>query len=247
VTIQLFLLLAAVYAGASVVQGLTAFGFAVISVPIVAALTSPATAIAYNVVIATTISAQKAFMLREHLDWRWTVKFYLAILPFIPVGVIFISRISRSAALIAMGAYVIAAAALQFVSGGQSVRRLMRSGPAYGVSAVLAGLLSGAFSAPGPAAVPFVLSRYEDPLAGQANLSLFFSMLVVPVLGLHWILGDLRPVEMLRGLVFIPIAVIPTYFGTRWAARMNTARLRLMVAGAMILLGGYLVISSALG
>lgn len=245
-TIGLYLGIAGIYAGASVIQGLTSFGFAVISVPLVASLTTPTTAIAFNVVIATVISAQKAYMLRSHLNFRWSLFFYLVVLPFIPLGVIFISRISRPAALIAMGSYVVAAALLHFITSGDFVRRAMKTRTAYGVSSVLTGLLAGAFSAPGPATVPFFLSRFEDPLEGQANLSFFFSMLIVPVLGLHLLLGDLQPVEMLRALPFVPVAVIPTFFATRWARTMNTSLLRNLVAIAMILMGLYLVVSSAL-
>lgn len=242
----LYLILAGIYALASVVQGLTAFGFAVISVPIVAALTTPTTAIAYNVVIATVIAAQKAIMMRERLDVRWTLLFTLAMLPFVPLGVLYISRISREAALTSMGAYVILAATLQLVHYGSAVGRAMRTRVAYWVSAGLTGLLAGAFSAPGPAAVPFFLSRHEDPLAGQANLSLFFSTLIVPVLSLHMLIGELRPIEMVPGLFYVPVAMVATWFSTRWARRMNTTLLRRIVAGAMILMGVYLALTPLL-
>ncbi len=243
---QLYLALAGVYIVASLVQGLTAFGFAVISVPIVAALTTPTTAIAYNVVIATAVSLQKAIMMRDRLDVRWTLLFSLAILPFIPVGVLFISRISREAALASMGVYVVLAAALQLAHYGSVVGRLMRTKTAYWVSAGLSGLLAGAFSAPGPAAVPFFLSRHEDPLAGQASLSLFFSTLVIPILGLHMLIGELQPAQMLPGLFYVPVAMICTWFATRWARRINASILRKIVAGAMIMMGIYLALTPVL-
>ena len=242
----LYLTLAGIYFGASMIQGLTGFGFAVISVPIVASLTSPTTAIAYNVAIATVVSAQKAYMLREHLNIRWTLLFYAAVLPFVPLGVIFISRLSRDAAIASMGIYVVVAAVLQLVSRRGAIARAMQTRAAFGISAGLTGLLSGAFSAPGPAAVPFFLSRHENPLAGQANLSLFFSMLVVPILGLHILIGGLKPVEILTGLPYIPIATLATFVSTRWTRRIDSKMLRTIVAGAMALMGLYLTLSPVL-
>jgi len=247
VSLNLFLLLAAIYTGVSIIQGLTALGFVVISLPLVSALTSPTTAIAYNIVIATLVSAQKAYMLRDHIDARFVLKFYAVMLPLVPIGVLFISRISREAALLAMGGYVILAAVISLTSRGKLTARAMQTRTAFGVSALLTGFFAGAFGAPGPPSVPFFLSRYQDPLRGQASISLFFSLLIFPILGLHMLLGGLQPIEMLRGLMFVPIAMVPTYFATRWARHMNIDRLRVIVAVAMVGLGIYLVVSSAMG
>jgi len=167
-------------------------------------------------------------------------------LPFIPLGVLFISRLPRDVAIAVMGIYVIVAAVLQVVSHGGAFIRAMQTKTAFGISAVLTGLLSGAFSAPGPASVPFFLSRQKNPLAGQANLSLFFSLLVFPVLGMHILIGGLKPVEILAGLPYIPISALATWMATRWIRRMNTRALQLIVAAAMALMGLYLALSSIL-
>ena len=245
-----YIILGGIYIVASLVQGLTAFGFAVISVPLVAAMTDPTTAIAYNVVIATAVSMQKAYLMRDRIEVRWTLLFLVAALPFIPLGVLFISNVPRDLALAVMGVYVIVAAALRLLSGKRpaerSPGRAMRTKAAYWVTAVLTGLLAGAFSAPGPATVPYFLSRQEDTLTGQANLTFFFSTLFVPILGLHMLLGDLRPADMLPGFIYIPVAMIATHFATRWAKRMNTNILRTIVTVAMIVMGAYLLISPLL-
>ena len=68
----------------------------------------------------------------------------------------------------------------------------------------------------------------------------------MPGLGLHLLIGALQPVEMLPGLMFIPVTMIATWFSTRWSRRMNTVVLRRIVAGAMVLMGVYLALSPVL-
>ena len=182
--------------------------------------------------------------MRDRIEIRWTLLFLAAALPFIPLGVIFISNVRREIALSIMGIYVIVAAGLRLLrrqATAQLPRPVLQARVVYWVTAALSGLLSGAFSAPGPAVVPFFLSRQENTLTGQANLTFFFSTLFIPILGLHMLLGNLHPVDMLPGLVYIPVAMIATHFATRWAKRMNMKILRLIVIIAMGVMGVYLL------
>ncbi|MFP4043165.1 MAG: TSUP family transporter, partial [Rhodosalinus sp.] len=62
--------LTAIYSGAGIVQGMVGFGFAILSVPLVAILYGPGAAVAMNVVVGTALLAYKAWLQRGDLDRR---------------------------------------------------------------------------------------------------------------------------------------------------------------------------------
>ncbi|HKK47990.1 MAG TPA: sulfite exporter TauE/SafE family protein, partial [Alkalispirochaeta sp.] len=173
--------LTAIYSGAGIVQGLVGFGFAILSVPLVAILYGPGAAVAMNVVVGTALLAYKAWLQRGDLDRRAVFTFGGATLLFIPVGVLVISALPREPALALIGVFVVAVAASNLVSR-HHVRRAAGTPLAFWGLAGISGILAGAFSAPGPSAVPYFTARAERPLTAQANLQLYFLILGVPVI-----------------------------------------------------------------
>ncbi len=235
--------LTAIYSGAGIVQGMVGFGFAILSVPLVAILYGPGAAVAMNVVVGTALLAYKAWLQWGDLDRRAVFTFGGATLLFIPVGVLVISALPREPALALIGIFVVAVAAGNLVSR-HHVRRAAETPLAFWGLAGVSGILAGAFSAPGPSAVPYFTARAERPLTAQANLQLYFLILGVPVILSHTIAGNVTGAALGRALWFIPVVFAATWIGTQVALHLSTQRLRRLVDSALLALGFWLVIDN---
>ena len=235
--------LTAIYTGAGIVQGMVGFGFAILSVPLVAILYGPGAAVAMNVVVGTALLAYKAWLQRGDLDRRAVFTFGGATLLFIPLGVLVISALPREPALALIGTFVVAVAAGNLVSR-HHVRRAAGTPLAFWGLAGVSGILAGAFSAPGPAAVPYFTARAERPLTAQANLQLYFLILGVPVILSHTIAGNVTVAALGRAVWFIPVVFAATWVGTQGAFHLSTERLRRLVDSALLALGLWLIIDN---
>ncbi|MCG8478026.1 MAG: sulfite exporter TauE/SafE family protein [Spirochaetales bacterium] len=237
--------LAAVYAVAGVVHGLVGFGFALLSVPVVAMLFDPATAVAMNAVVGTANCAYKAWLLRSEITPRSVLSFFAVALVGIPVGVFAIGNLPRGAALTAIGVFVIVVA-LGNLRHRDGMRTAMRSRMSFWILAGLAGVLSGAFGAPGPAAIPYFVSRDDDPLVGSANAQLFFTLAAGPVLAFHIARGTMTVPLLGRSVVYLPIVFLAGLIGTRLSRRTPEHFLRVIVDCALIAFGAWLVVENGI-
>ncbi len=235
--------LVAIYAVAGVVHGVVGFGFALLSVPVVAMLFDPPTAVALNAVVGTANCGYKAWLLRSEITPRSVFSFFAVALLGIPVGVFALAALPREAALTAIGAFVIAVA-VGNLRHRDGMRAAMRSPMSFWVLAGLAGVLSGAFGAPGPAAIPYFVSRDDDPLVGSANAQLFFTLAAGPVLAFHIARGTMSVPLLIRAVSCLPVVFVAALAGTHISRRAPEHLLRTIVDYALIVFGAWLVVEN---
>lgn len=239
--VEIALLLIAIYAVGSAVQGVTGFGFALFSVPLVAVIYDAPTAVVMNTVVGLVNCVSKAWLLRRHIAYREVVSFTVIAAALVPVGVWGITVLPRSTTLAVMGAFVIFIGVTKLVSPDRT-SALMRRRGALVLLGSTAGVLSGAFAAPGAAAVPYFVSRDDDALRAKANLQVFFTVVAVPVAIGHTIAGNVTGIDLARATLFIPVVFLVTAAATRWSMHINHDRLERIVSVALIVMGVRLVI-----
>mgnify|MGYP006272513971 CR=1 FL=1 len=240
-----YVLLLAIYGFASFLQGVVGFGFALLSVPLVATIYDPPTAVAMNAIVGTANCGYKAWLLRKDSEPTGVLSFTGVAFLFVPLGVAGITVISRAPALVVMGAFVLAVA-IGNMRRREEVQAAMRKRSSFWSLSVAAGVLSGAFAAPGPAAVPFFLAKEENPLVAKANLNLFFILVTVPVILFHGIAGNLTPSALRLALFYLPVVFLLTYTGTRLSQRVPERGLRLAVDIGLAALGTWLILDNTL-
>ena len=238
-----YLLLLIIYTVASLLQGVVGFGFALSSVPLVATIYDPGVAVAMNAVVGTANCGYKAWLLRRYIDWKGVLTFFAASLVFVPLGVLAISNISKELALVIMALFVIAVAAGN-LRNRERMRSAMRTAGSFWSLSAVAGLLSGAFAAPGPATVPYFMSRDANPMVGKANLQLYFTAVALPIVIFHGLAGNMTPRALGRAALYVPVVFVLTFLGTRLSERAPEKKLRLVVDVALILLGAWLLVDN---
>ena len=232
--------LAAVYGGAGAVQGVVGFGFALISVPLVAVLYGAGPAVAMNAVVGTANCGYKAWLLRREIDRAAVLRFFLGTVLFVPLGVVAISAVPRTVALAVIGAFVVLVATGQLLSRS-GVHRAAHHPAAFWSLTAVSGVLSGAFSAPGPAAVPYFAARETNPLVAKANLQLYFLLSAGPVVVLHAVAGNVTGEALLRATWFLPLVLLATAGGTALSRHVPATVLRRIIDYALLALGLWLL------
>jgi uncharacterized membrane protein YfcA len=240
-----YLYLFFIYAVAGLVHGVVGFGFALFSVPLVAGIYDPGVAVGMNVVVGLVNCASKAWLLRRYIEWKGVLTFFAASLLFVPLGVLAISKISKELALVIMGIFVMAVA-VGNLRDREGMRTAMRTTGSFWSLSAISGLLSGAFAAPGPATVPYFMSRDSNPMVGKANLQLYFTVVAAPIVLFHGLAGNITPTALGRATFYVPIVFVLTFLGTRLSEGAPEKKLRLIVDVALIILGLWLLADNTL-
>ncbi len=233
--------LTTIYIAASFIQGVTGFGFGLLSVPLVSLLFSPGDAVGMNAIIGTTNCVYAFILLRRWVNYRQTLGFFLISALFVPLGAYFLVEVNQHIVLIMMGVMVVAVTLREFNPYRRPDSPLFHSKFAV-VFPALAGLLGGAFTAPGSAIVPFMFAREKDPHVARANLQFFFSLISVMVIVSHLFAGNVNQENTLRALPFMPLVFIFTKLGSVTAFKIRRELFRQIVNTALLFLGFYLII-----
>jgi hypothetical protein len=248
------LLLTLIYTGASFIQGVTGFGFATSSVPLVALLFGPGAAVGMNAIVGTTNCVYNFYLLRRKVEYLRTLKVLLISAVFVPAGAYLLVRFDERLIFVLMGTMVVVVAvrALQGKDGNESdgapVSEEKRGGKRfYGLLPPVAGMLSGAFASPGPAMVPYMFSVRSDPFVAKANLQYFFSLISVFVIASHLVTGNINLQNTLRALPYLPLVFVFTKIGALLSFRLGRNTFRRIVNFSLLILGIYLILKNGSG
>ena len=237
------IILTAIYIVASFTQGVTGFGFGLLSVPLVSLLFSPGEAVGMNAIVGTTNCVYAFILLRKLVKYRQTMLLFLISAAFVPVGAYFLVHVNKHIVLTIMGLMVVAVTLREFNPRRRNDSPIFHSRFSL-VFPALAGLLGGAFTAPGSAIVPYMFAREKDPHVARANLQFFFTLISGLVIISHLWTGNLNQQNALRALPFIPIVFLFTKIGSITAFKIHRDIFRRITNIALLLLGFYLIIKN---
>jgi uncharacterized protein len=159
---------------ASLLRGLTGFGFAMIATPLLAFVLPPLVAV--SVVTLLQIPSGLPVVLKDwaDTDFRAASATWLAGIPMLLPGLYLLSRASPEPMRIVLGLIVVASS--MFLSLGVSIRRPPRTSELVGAGA-LGGLLQGLAAMAGPPIVILLLASSWPASRCRATLSFVFLLL----------------------------------------------------------------------
>ncbi len=239
------LFLTIIYVAASFTQGVTGFGFGLLSVPLVSLLFTPGEAVGMNAIVGTTNCVYAFILLRKRVRYRETLRLFLLSAAFVPVGAYFLVYVNKHIVLAIMGLMVVAVTLREFNPNRRHDSPVFHSRFSL-VFPALAGLLGGAFTAPGSAIVPYMFARERDPHVARANLQFFFTLISGLVIVSHFWTGNLNQENSLRALPFIPIVFLFTKLGSITAFKIRRDIFRRIVNSALLMLGFYLIMKNGI-
>jgi uncharacterized membrane protein YfcA len=238
---EAYLLTMVIFLLASFVQGLTGFGFALVSIPFLVMFMDIRTAVPLCMLSGLVITAFLSLQLRDHLDWKKVLPLLLGSLPGIVAGVLFLKKINEPVFKLSLGIMLI----------GYSLYRLFLSPRPRSLHRIWAwaagfatGAISGAFSAGGPPTIIYTTLTGWNKNEIKSTLSIFFFLGGIATAAAHAISG-LTTIEVLQLSAFsLPGVLSGVWGGSLLYKRFRTeGYIKLVLVG--LVLTGLMLLGSA--
>jgi hypothetical protein len=241
---QTFVIAAAVVAGAYVIFGISAFGAALFTVPVLSHFLPLDFVLPMCVLLDVSAALALGARFSREADWselKWMVPLSLA---GAVAGVTLLVALPRQATIAGIGAFLVAYG-IYALRQKEAVRMVSRAW------APVAGFAGGAFGTLfGIGAPPYAIyltHRMPDKLAFRATLSnmVIFS---VSIRALVFTVGGLMLADRLVGFaILLPFALSGLWLGNRIHGRISRAGLLRVVAGLLLLIGASLLARALAG
>jgi uncharacterized membrane protein YfcA len=232
--LQTFVIAAVVVAGAYVIFGISAFGAALFTVPVLSHFFPLDFVLPMSVLLDVSAALALGTRFSREADWselKWMVPLSLA---GAVAGVTLLVALPRQATIAGIGAFLVAYG-IYALRQKEAVRMVSRAW------APVAGFAGGAFGTLfGIGAPPYAIyltHRMQDKLAFRATLSnmVIFS---VSIRALVFTASGLMLADRLAGFaMLLPFALAGLWLGNRIHGRISRASLLRVVAGLLLLIG----------
>ena len=229
-----FVIAAAVFTGAYVIFGISAFGAALFTVPILSHFLPLDFVLPMCALIDMAAALALGVRFSRDADWselKWMVPLSAA---GAVAGVTLLVSLPRHATIAGIGAFLVAYA-LYALRRGEAVRTVSRAwGP---VAGFIGGAFGTLFGVGAPPYAIYLTHRLHDKLEFRATLSnmVIFSVSIRVVV---FALSGFMLAERLIGFVLlVPFALAGLWIGNRIHGRVSRAGLLRVVAGLLLLIG----------
>lgn len=230
---------------AAACQSLTAFGFALVMVPLLSLAWEVKPAVVTSTVLGTLLILPLFYEVRGRVQVRGIVPMLLGSLAGIPLGLLLLDRIQPGALELLVASLVIVASLALYFSP-----RLRLERPWLPLSVFVGGLsgaLRAATSMGGPPVVLYTLSLEREIESFRATLlALFLPTSLVTVAGLA-IAGFIDGDVLLVSAAALPAVALGAFVGARVRARVSQRLFRAVVLAILLASSGAVLAAAALG
>lgn len=168
----------------SFTQGLTGFGLALVSVPLLSLLIDVKTAIPLAGIFGWLVTFPIVIKMHRHIQWKMAIALFLGSIPGSFMGADLLKRLPAPYILVSMGFVLVISSLYSFFANKQ----LKKSSPAY--LALGTGFLSGALGAsvgePGPPTIAFLSLQPWRSDETKSTLVFFFMLQMIGALLGFW-------------------------------------------------------------
>lgn len=242
-TLLLILLSGVVILMASLLKGMTGFGFALIAIPFLSIMYSVKVLVPAMAMFNLLSSIILLLKIREKISWYYFIPMFAASMGGIPLGIYMLDFLDEKVLRIIIGGILIIVSAKMLA--GVSIAKRFRNKPIV-FAGFLSGILSGSVSLGGP---PLVIAmnrkNYSKELfrgifAWFSTFSSFFALAAFYVRGLV-------PAGSLNmALYYSPLLLIGSSLGNRWASLINPEKFKRVVVIINVFTGVVTVVSAIL-
>lgn len=242
-TVEILLAAVAIAFLAAACQSLTAFGFALVTVPLLSLAWEVKPAVVTSTVLGTIILLPLLYEVRGRIPVGRVIPLLIGSFAGIPLGVLILERIDAVALEVVVAILVIVGSLVIYFSPGLTLKRPLAS-LALGAG-VLSGALRAATSMGGPPIIFYALTLEREVERFRAILlAVFFPTSVVTIAALA-IAGRVTGDVLLLSAVAQPAVVLGSLSG-RWArTRVSEAAFRLVVLAVLFASSGAVLATAA--
>ncbi|MFO7966550.1 MAG: sulfite exporter TauE/SafE family protein [Archaeoglobaceae archaeon] len=228
---------------AGLTQGVTGFGFALVSAPIMVIFFSPKVVVPIVVTYGVLISLVIVVECRRWLDLRRILPLMISGLAGIPVGVYLLAVLEGGTLKVLIGA-VITLFALAILTGFQ--KPVENEKLAFGPVGFLSGVLGGSTSMGGPPAVLFFANQGVEKQTFRANLVAYFLVLSIGAVAAFILNGLVTEEVTYYTATFLPAMALGAFTGIKLANKVEEEFFQRTVL-FVVIIAGILSVASGLG
>jgi len=227
---------------ASAVKGLTGFGFALTSLPLLTVFLEPRTAVPLITVCSVFLDGYTLYEARRFVRYGEILPMLVSGIAGMILGTYFLVSLDSQAIRLAIGAVTVLFTAASMIG----IRREIPNARAASIPVgLVSGVLGGSMSISGPPIVLFFNNQKVEKTTFRANLiAYFFSLYIATVPA--YVYGNLITVDLLgSSAVMVPIMFLGATLGIGVSRRVDEAAFK-KIALLLVLATGLMTILSAL-
>lgn len=214
----------------------TGFGFALVSVPLLALLMPIKEAVALQFPYCLLMFGFQAWQYREHVHWADMRDLVYGTALGLPVGAFFLYHLPESALKRALAILLVGAVVLTLTAWGRKLGRRHAYNRWWGAGAgLLSGGFQGAYTIGGPPAAVFILSRTDDPAQAKAFMAWYFTGQFLLMAVVYGATGLFTRELLLASLFYSPVVLLGGLVGNWAFRRVGNQAFRLAVNALLVL------------
>lgn len=221
-----------VVAATALLQSITGFGFALLSVPLFALRIDIHEAVVLSTCLGTISSGWQTRLLRADAQRSTALRYIVASLVGIPLGYAAFTLLDDQVLRLIVGFAVLFGTAVVAFGGRFRVGRRLEN-----LLGVLSGVLLIATSTNGPPIVLAMQAQRMPMLQFRATLARIFFVSGVISVALFAFTGDLSATIVVSTIVCVPVMTMSVLVGNRLVGRLAEARFRILVLGLLVVAG----------
>ena len=215
---------------ASVAQSVTAFGFALISVPAMVFVLDVQDAVVVVSILALATEVLLAFRIWTDVRWRTVGRLLVGSWVGMPIGLLVLVRAPEEALRLMVG--VVAVVLASAIAAG--IRITARGAATEVVVGGAAGVLGTSTGMSGPPVVAYLVGRGEERDEFRAVLTMYFLIGSVTAVALFFAVGVVTKDALLLALAGLPAVYAGSVLGHWLASRIDAILFRRMVIGLLL-------------
>ncbi|MCM3629184.1 sulfite exporter TauE/SafE family protein [Paenibacillus glycanilyticus] len=227
---------------AGFVQGLTSFGFALISMPLLVKLMPLQQAVPVVVALSLLTNIAVMYSSRKHIRIRQIWPLLVASLLAAPLGTYALIYVPANALKLGAG-MLVAVVSILMLSG----RSLPLGRLAYAPVGALSGFLNGSISMSGPPAALFLTNQGLDKMTFRANITAYSLILNIITIGTYVYEGLLNQAAMETAGWAVPALIIGVIIGIKAVGRLNDRLFKTIALWLILVTGLWTAVNGIIG
>ncbi len=229
---------------ASLVQGITGFGFALIAVPLLSLFIPELRNITPIIVIYSFLTNIIIFYkTKQYIDFKKILPLIIFGIIATPLGTYILLYINVNTLKVIVGTIIVITALAMLKNYKIKINKQNIS---YGVVGLLSGFLNGSTGLSGPPVVLFLTNQNTDKDVFRANLTLYGIATNVFAIILFISEGIINTSVLNFTALYLPALIIGTFLGINASSKINEALFKTLTIYLISFLGLYTVISTIL-
>lgn len=227
---------------AGFVQGLTSFGFALVSMPLLVKLIPMQQAVPVVVVLSTLTNIAVLYSSRKHVRIRQIWPLLAASLLAAPLGTYALLYVPANTLKLGAGVLV-ALVSILMLSG----RTFPTGRIVYAPVGALSGFLNGSISMSGPPVALFLTNQGLDKMTFRANITAYAFILNIITIGTYIYEGLLNRTSMETVGWAVPALIIGVVIGIKAVGRLNEKLFKTIALWLILVTGIWTAVNGIIG